>query len=78
MFLDAGSSGGTALLVLTCLTNCTGIGIDIDDNRIHLANFHSKSIMENSGMHDKDIKVAFAFHDIKSTLMDRRTLKMFG
>ena len=64
MLFDAGCSGGTCLLVLICLSDCTGLGIDIDDNRIALANLHSKSIMENGGMHDKDIKVAFAFHDI--------------
>lgn len=63
MLFDAGCSGGTCLLVLICLSDCTGLGIDIDDNRIALANLHSKSIMESKSI-DKDIKVAFAERDV--------------
>lgn len=63
MLLDAGCSGGTGILVLTCLTNCTSIGIDIDDTRVALANLHSKSIMANKRI-DQDIKVCFAERDI--------------
>lgn len=61
--LDAGCSGGTAVLILTCLSNCTGIGIDIDDNRVALANLHSKSVMESTRI-DKDLKVCFADGDV--------------
>lgn len=63
VLLDVGCSGGTALIILTCLTNCTGIGIDIDDNRIALANLHSKSIMEKKTF-IRDVNIAFEQRDI--------------
>lgn len=63
IFFDGGCSGGTCLFVVTCLSDCIGLGIDIDDNRIALANLHSKSVMESNSI-DKDIKIAFAERDI--------------
>lgn len=63
MLLDAGCSGGTALIILACLSNCTGVGCDIDGNRIELANIHSKSIMEKKTF-DQDVKVAFELNNI--------------
>ena len=62
VLLDGGCSGGTALLILVAISNCTGIGVEISCTRWAWAIKHSQSIMNSPS--EKDLKVCFKQADI--------------